>query len=434
MLRMREHIDRLDALDAVAVPGEVAEVARERLRVARHVHHPLRRHGRDGGEKALVAAGARRVEDDDVGVLAGFGHALQEVARIGGIEADVIRAVSLGVADRIAHGVAVILHADHARGIPAGENADRAGAAVGVHDGLRAGQPRVFERRAVEHLRLDGVDLIKRARRDAEREITELLADISRSVEHLAVRPEYETRLPGVDVLHHGRDVRMLLQQRAHEVSLAGQHTVRGHEHDEDLPAAPAAPHEHVPQRAAAGVLIVGADLEALEQLADRDDDPVGDLILDQAVADRDDAVRGRLIHARDDLSLPVDTEGGLHLVAVVIGVVHAEDLLNMTEAAEQPDGRRLFEVQLLRVGEVLQLAAAALFCKRAYGRVGHGEDLRFRKNSLLSVSHHSPLFHTVFARGRFHSKCAAAQRMPTTTSTPVRIAPGPCHTCRRSR
>ena len=103
--------------------------------------------------------------------------------------------------------------------------------------------------------------------------------------------PEHETRLPGVDVLHHGRDVRMLLQQRAHEVALAGQHTVRGHEHDEDLPAAPAAPHEHVPQRAAAGVLIVGADLEALEQLADRDDDPVGDLILDQAVADRDDAV-----------------------------------------------------------------------------------------------------------------------------------------------
>ena len=91
---MREHIDWLDALDAVAVPGEVAEVARERLRVARHVYHPLRRYGRDGGEKALVAAGARRVEDDDVGVLAGFGHALQEVARIGGVEADIVRAAS----------------------------------------------------------------------------------------------------------------------------------------------------------------------------------------------------------------------------------------------------------------------------------------------------------------------------------------------------
>ena len=37
MLRMREHIDRLDALDAVAVPGEVAEVARERLRVVPYI-------------------------------------------------------------------------------------------------------------------------------------------------------------------------------------------------------------------------------------------------------------------------------------------------------------------------------------------------------------------------------------------------------------
>ena len=75
------------------------------------------------------------------------------------------------------------------------------------------------------------------------------------------------------------------------EVALAGRHTVCGHEHDEDLPAAPAAPHEHVPQRAAAGVLIIGADLEALEQTADRDDDLIGDGVLDQAVADRDDAV-----------------------------------------------------------------------------------------------------------------------------------------------
>ena len=105
------------------------------------------------------------------------------------------------------------------------------------------------------------------------------------------MRPEHETRLPGVDVLHHGRDVRVTLQQRAHEVALAGRHTVCGHEHDEDLPAAPAAPHEHVPQRAAAGVLIIGADLEALEQTADRDDDLIGDGVLDQAVADRDDAV-----------------------------------------------------------------------------------------------------------------------------------------------
>lgn len=291
MLRVREHVHRLDAHDAVTVPGEVAQVARECLRAARHVHHPLRPDGRDGGEKALVTAGARGIEDDDVGVFAGLRHALQEVARVGGVEADVVRAVRLRVADRVAHGVAVVLHADHACGIPAREDADRAGAAVGVHDGLFAGQPGIVECRAVEHLRLHGVDLVKRARRDAEREVSELLADIARAIEHLAVGAEHEARLPGVDVLHDGRDVRVPLQQRAHEVALAGQHTVRRHEHDEDLPAAPAAPHEHVPQRAAAGVLIIGMNLEALEQAADCDDDLVGDRILDHAVADRHDPV-----------------------------------------------------------------------------------------------------------------------------------------------
>lgn len=379
MLRVREHVYRLDARDAVAVPGEIAQVARERLRVARHVHHPLRPDGRHGGEKALVTAGARGIEDDDVGVFTGPGHALQEVARVGRVEADVVRAVCLRVADRVAHGVAVIFHADYARGVPAGEDADRAGAAVGVHDGLFAGQPGVVERRAVEHLRLHGVDLIKRARRDAEREVPELLADIARPIEHLAVGPEHKARLPGVDVLHDGRDVRVPLQQRAHEVALAGQHAVRRHEHDEDLPAAPAAPHEHVPQRAAAGFLVIGTDLEALEQAADRDNDLVCDRVLDHAVADRHDPVRGRLVHARDDLPLPIDAESGLHLVAVVVGIFHADDLLHVAEAAEQADGRRLFEMQLLVIRQVLQLAAAALFCERTYARWGvcHGHDLR---------------------------------------------------------
>ena len=212
-------------------------------------------------------------------MFTGLRHALQEVARVGGVEADVVRMVRLRVADRVA------------RGVPARKDADRAGAAVGVHDGFFAGQPGIVERCAVEHLRLYGVDLVKRARRDAEREVPELLADISRAIEHLAVWAEHKARLPGVDVLHDGRDVRMPLQQRAHEVALAGQHAVRRHEHDEDLPAAPAASHEHVPQRAAAGVLVIGTDLETLEQAADRDDDLVGDRVLDHAVADRHNPV-----------------------------------------------------------------------------------------------------------------------------------------------
>ena len=40
--------------------------------------------------------------------------------------------------------------------------------------------------------------------------------------------------------------------------------------------------------------------------------------------------------------------KSGLHLVAVVVGIFHADDLLHVAEAAEQADGRRLFEMQLL--------------------------------------------------------------------------------------
>ena len=54
-------------------------------------------------------------------------------------------------------------------------------------------------------------------------------------------------------------------------------------------------------------------------------------------------------------------------------------------------------------------------------------------KNFRYAVSH-SSLFHTVFARGRSHSKCAAAQRMTMTTTTLVKIAPAPCQTCCSSR
>ena len=291
MLGVWEHVHGLNLRHAVAVGGEIVEIARERFRVAGDVHDALRREPAQRREKALVAARARRVEDDHVGTCAALRHALQKLPGIGGVEPHVVRRVALRVLDGVAHGVAVALHADDFLGAAAGENADSAGAAVSVDHRLRSGQPSELQRLAVEHLRLHGVDLVKRARRDAEREVPELLADISRAIEHLAVWAEHKARLPGVDVLHDGRDVRVPLQQRAHEVALAGQHAVRRHEHDEDLPAAPAAPYEHVPQRAAAGVLVIGADLEALEQAADRDDDLVCDGILDHAVADRHDPV-----------------------------------------------------------------------------------------------------------------------------------------------
>lgn len=363
-----KHVHGLNLCHAVAVGSQVIKIARERLRVAGDVHDALRRETAQRREKPLVAACARRVEDDHVGALARLCHALQELPGVGGIKAHVAGVILLCVSNRVAHGVAVVLHADDLPGAAAGKNADGAGAAVGVDHRLRAGQPGKLQRLAVEHLRLHGIDLVKRARRDAEREFTELLVDRAGAVEHLAVRAEHETRLPAVDVVDNGGDLRVALQQGFDEVALAGKHTPPRHEHDHDLPAAKSALDEHVPQRAAPGVLVIGLNLEAAHQVANGANDAVGHRVLDHAVADRDDPVRRGLVHAGDDLPLPVAAKRGLHLVPVVVGVLHAENFLHMEEAAEQADLLRLFEVQLLFIAQILQLAAAAFFRKRADG------------------------------------------------------------------
>ena len=381
MLGVREHVHGLNLRHAVVVGGEIVEIARERFRVAGDVHDALRREPAQRREKALVAARARRVKDDHVGTCAALRHALQKLPGVGGVEPHVVRRVALRVLDGVAHGVAVALHADDFLGAAAGENADGAGAAVSVDHRLRSGQPGELQRLAVEHLRLHGIDLVKRARRDAECEFSELLFDVAGAVEHLAVRAEHEARLPAVHIVDDGGDLRVALQQRFHEVALAGEHAPPRHEHDHDLPAAKPALDEHVAQRAAPGVLIVGLNLEAAQQAADGDDDAVGGLILDHAVADRDDPVRRGLVHAGDDLPLPAAAKCGLHLVSVMVGVRHAENLLHVAKAAEQANRLRLLEVELFGVAQILELAAAAFFRKRADGLVrrrlvwlfGHG-------------------------------------------------------------
>ena len=105
MIRMREHVDGLDLLDAVAALCEKMQVARERFGVAGDVDDALRRE-RDGrGEKRPIAARARRVHQEHVAVLAVLRHIHHKFARIGADEADVFHVVQLGVRDGVAHGV-----------------------------------------------------------------------------------------------------------------------------------------------------------------------------------------------------------------------------------------------------------------------------------------------------------------------------------------
>ena len=82
MLRAGEHVHRRGAEGAVAVGGEVFEVAGEGDGVAGDVDHARGAQGADGAEEVLVAAGAGRVHHQHVeGALFG-GHAQQEAARV----------------------------------------------------------------------------------------------------------------------------------------------------------------------------------------------------------------------------------------------------------------------------------------------------------------------------------------------------------------
>ena len=118
-------------------------------------------------------------------------------------------------------------------------------------------------------------------------------------------------------------------------------------------------------QKARALVLVIGAQLEPRQQRTDRNDDLVRGLVLKHTVVHTDDVMARRLIDAGNDLSSARDAERRLHLVPVMQRPRHAEDLFHMAETLEMADALCLLEGELLVIGHVLQLAAAALFIKR---------------------------------------------------------------------
>ena len=72
--------------------------------------------------------------------------------------------------------------------------------------------------------------------------------------------------------------------------------------------------------------------------------------------------MRAGLIDAGNYLSVSSRGKRRLHLVAIMIRFSHADYRLDMGELAEQFFHLALFEFQLLRVAQILQLASAAFF------------------------------------------------------------------------
>ena len=92
-----------------------------------------------------------------------------------------------------------------------------------------------------------------------------------------------------------------------------------------------------------------------------------------------------------------VQPEGGVDLIAVVQGLVHANDLLHRAKPAQQADGLTLLVEKLLRIGQVLQLAATAAAVMGAGGRISftHGKhQLIIKLARIFSLSGFFPYYH----------------------------------------
>ena len=183
--------------------------------------------------------------------------------------------------------------------------------------------------------------------------------------EHRLALSEDEVGAEVVDVLHDGGDLGEFFPYRPDKVVFRREHRSARHKHEHHLSRLKAAPHQHMAQKALSRVLVVGCQPERRQQPAHSRDYPVGGLVLDAAAVDAHDMVGARLVHARDYPAPFVGVERSLHLVAVVVRDLHADDRLGLAKPSEQAADLGLLEAQLVGIGGV-ELAAAALFVDRA--------------------------------------------------------------------
>ena len=177
MLRVREHIHRLDARDAIA-GAEGFEVARLRGRVAANVHDSPCSCFQDGLDHVRVHSGAWRIDDDYVRLSVGCDKLVgEEVFHIAGKEFAVGDAVCLGVDFGILDGFRDVFDADYPGCAGRDELRDGASAGVEVIDKLVAAQTGPVAGDLVELVGLKGVGLVEAFGANFEAQALHLFVD-----------------------------------------------------------------------------------------------------------------------------------------------------------------------------------------------------------------------------------------------------------------
>ena len=224
---------------------------------------------------------------------------------------------------------------------------------------------RRFHSQTVQHLGLAVVDLVKAAGAEGIGLAAEGIQNITLAIQHLFGLSQHHAGLAGVHVLHHGGHGHAPLlgfcQQGAHKVPGTRQHRLGRHQYYHHLPGGHAPAQQAVAHKAGALVLIVGLVAAGNGRRTHGLHGLVQHFVLQQAAFHRQHLVTVRCVDAGGEFSTPAGGEGGDHLVAVMVRVLHAPDGVHRAVLAQQLFHGGFLLLQLFGIVQPQQRAAAAV-------------------------------------------------------------------------
>ena len=371
MVRVRKHVEGVGDLGAVAESAEYSDIPRLGLGIAGDVDDPFRTQPCQSVQERRGTARAGRVDEGGVDRRALFGKCFHVIPAVGGGETDIFDAVQLRVEPCVADRLRVQLDGEYLLRVPRGDDADGADSAVGVQHGLGAAEFAKLDRLAVQLFGLGMIDLVERGGGDEEALSAQHVGDMPFSEQHARCLAVEELASVTVDGINGGGEPRTRLLQSGREGAFRRKDRVRADDDRHHLAGALRLAQNDAPEPSSARVGVVGAELEALEELRERRCRLVGAVGAQRAALRRHHAAACGTVDAADDpLTLRFVDE--LRLVAVAGCFRRGCDRLDPTELRKVLSANILFVSQLFAVVEVVQLTGAAFLRVGTKNRIFH--------------------------------------------------------------
>ena len=259
---------------------------------------------------------------------------------------------------------------------------DRPCTAVQVEHTVRGRIDGILYRALIQPLCLYGVDLIKRLRRERERQSAEPVGQLGYTPERIKIPGKHDIALLLVDIEHNAGQLRAMLAQVCNKFLRLRAEAACRDDAKHGVGRVHGAAREQMAHCAAPCLLIIGGDAAQIHPVADCLRRLVCERELEQTLLDRRDIVAGCAVKALDHAAV-FHTDGVNRLIAIAERVFHADDILqrrrNAADACERIVDTRSLHAQLFAVIHVLQAAAAAGAADRAgrlCARSGRGQAL----------------------------------------------------------